>query len=68
MLHTGIFCKCRVIFLFSAEITALHLIFLDISGNRIVQLPSRLRLMDSLVELILDNNPLSCPPAYVRYS
>ncbi|CAL4067505.1 unnamed protein product [Meganyctiphanes norvegica] len=45
------------------EICFLHLVWLDLSGNRISSLPTELRFMSSLVNISLDNNPLTHPPA-----
>lgn len=47
------------------ELTYLQLVSLDISCNRIATLPVELRLMTSLVDLELVNNPLTSPPASV---
>lgn len=47
------------------DVTYLHLVSLDISGNRIATLPVELRNMQSLVNLELENNPLTSPPASV---
>ena len=38
---------------------------MDLSANRITTLPVELRFMNSVVELNLGENPLSCPPANV---
>lgn len=48
------------------EVTCLQLVSLDISCNRIATLPVELRLMTSLVNLELENNPLTSPPASVN--
>lgn len=45
------------------ELTCLQLVSLDISSNKIAQLPIELRLMTSLVDLELSDNPLTSPPA-----
>ena len=45
----------------------LKLITLDISLNRISTLPVELRFMISLVELCVEHNPLTSPPAHVRF-
>ncbi|XP_076340596.1 leucine-rich repeat and calponin homology domain-containing protein 1-like isoform X3 [Tachypleus tridentatus] len=41
----------------------LHLVKLDISGNRITCLPTLLRQMTSLLQLVVDRNPMISPPA-----
>lgn len=46
-----------------AELTSLNLVALDVSCNKIASLPVELRLMTSLVELDLADNPLTSPPA-----
>lgn len=46
-----------------AELTSLNLVSLDVSCNKIASLPVELRLMTSLVELDLADNPLTSPPA-----
>ena len=38
---------------------------MDLSANRITTLPVELRFMNSVVDLSLGENPLSCPPANV---
>ena len=38
---------------------------MDLSANRITSLPVELRFMNSVVNLSLGENPLSCPPANV---
>ena len=43
----------------------LKLVRLDISLNRIAVLPVELRFMVSLVELCVEHNPLTSPPAHV---
>lgn len=53
------------LFIFVIELTYLQLVSLDISCNRIATLPVELRLMTSLVDLELVNNPLTSPPASV---
>ncbi|XP_035782595.1 leucine-rich repeat and calponin homology domain-containing protein-like isoform X2 [Anopheles albimanus] len=45
------------------DLTCLELTFLDISSNKIASLPVELRLMSSLVDLELSDNPLTSPPA-----
>ena len=45
------------------ELTYLQLSTLDLSSNRLSNLPVELRFMITLVELNLEENPLSCPPA-----
>merc|ERR1712223_1470042 len=45
------------------EISFLRLIHMDLSANRITSLPVELRFMNSVVNLSLGENPLSCPPA-----
>lgn len=47
----------------STELTSLNLVSLDVSCNKIASLPVELRLMTSLVELDLADNPLTSPPA-----
>ncbi|XP_014664563.1 PREDICTED: leucine-rich repeat and calponin homology domain-containing protein 1-like isoform X7 [Priapulus caudatus] len=48
------------------DLTRLKLVKLNISENRISQLhPSLIKLMDTLVELVVENNPLISPPALV---
>lgn len=46
----------------------LKLVTLDISLNRISALPVELHYMDSLVELHVEHNPLTFPPAHVSQS
>ena len=48
-----------------AGISKLTLSRLDFSGNKISQIPCDLRKMDTLTEISLNNNPLTCPPAHV---
>lgn len=50
------------------DLCHLHLTSLDVSCNRIASLPVELRLMTELVNLELQNNPLTSPPASVSYS
>ncbi|XP_036329091.1 leucine-rich repeat and calponin homology domain-containing protein-like [Rhagoletis pomonella] len=45
------------------ELTCLTLESLDVSNNRIASLPLEIRQMTALVELNLENNPLTSPPA-----
>lgn len=45
------------------ELTYLQLSWLDLSGNRLSSLPVELRFMVTLVDLHLQDNPLTCPPA-----
>ena len=45
------------------ELTYLQLTFLDLAANRLSCLPVELRFMVTLVELYLEENPLTCPPA-----
>lgn len=45
------------------ELTYLQLNTLELSSNRLTNLPVELRFMVTLVELHLEENPLSCPPA-----
>ena len=52
---------------FWLELMYLKLITLDISLNRVTVLPVELRFMVSLVELCVEHNPLTSPPAYVCY-
>ncbi|CAG5120230.1 unnamed protein product, partial [Candidula unifasciata] len=47
------------------EISRLQLYKLDFSNNRIEKIPTVFRKMETLEQFILDNNPLSSPPAYV---
>lgn len=47
----------------STELTSLSLVALDVSCNKIASLPVELRLMTSLVELDLADNPMTSPPA-----
>ena len=51
--------------MFFPEISFLRLIHMDLSANRITTLPVELRFMNSVVDLSLGENPLSCPPANV---
>ncbi|XP_067131224.1 leucine-rich repeat and calponin homology domain-containing protein-like isoform X2 [Centruroides vittatus] len=46
-----------------SELCELQLAYLNISANRIAILPTSLRLMISLQILVVDQNPLTCPPA-----
>lgn len=64
--HLKMFLIILVFFYCFVEVTCLHLVTLDISGNRIATLPIELRNMISLVNLELENNPLTTPPANVR--
>ncbi len=48
-----------------SEMTRMRLRRLDISNNRISHLPPDIRQMDTLQEVVLDNNPLVNPPAGV---
>jgi len=45
------------------ELTYLQLNFLDLAANRLSSLPVELRFMVTLVDLYLEENPLTCPPA-----
>ncbi|GLV37896.1 Leucine-rich-repeats and calponin homology domain protein [Carabus blaptoides fortunei] len=45
------------------EVTYLRLVRLDIRANRIPTLPVELRLMKTLIDLFVDDNPLTSPPA-----
>ena len=54
--------------IFFLEISFLRLIHMDLSANRITTLPVELRFMNSVVDLSLGENPLSCPPANVSNS
>ncbi|XP_077554048.1 leucine-rich-repeats and calponin homology domain protein isoform X2 [Haemaphysalis longicornis] len=47
------------------ELCRLRLWRLDVSENRLGRLPPPLRLMGSLRHLLLDGNPLVCPPAFL---
>lgn len=63
--------QCSTIKLMATDsvsgISKLSLRKLDISSNRISQIPHDMRKMDSLTELSLENNPLTCPPAHVGW-
>lgn len=50
---------------FDTELMFLKLVTLDISLNRISVLPVELRFMVSLVNLCVEHNPLTTPPAHV---
>lgn len=52
---------------FVTELTCLTLVSLDVSNNRISSLPLEIRQMGTLVELNLENNPLTSPPASVSF-
>lgn len=54
-----------LIFRLVSDIDSLNLESLDVSCNRIATLPVELRLMKNLVNLVLDSNPLTSPPASV---
>jgi Leucine-rich repeat (LRR) protein len=54
--------------MYSTEVAALRLEKLDLTANQISSLPVELRVMDSLVELNLDHNPLVSPPSSVSRS
>lgn len=45
------------------DVTYLTLVRLDLRANRIASLPVELRLMKSLIDLLVDDNPLTSPPA-----
>jgi hypothetical protein len=47
------------------DLTNLNLFSLDISCNKIASLPVELRLMTSLIDLNLADNPLTSPPAHI---
>ncbi|BFZ00952.1 hypothetical protein BsWGS_03991 [Bradybaena similaris] len=47
------------------EISRLQLYKLDFSSNRIEKIPTVFRKMQTLEQFILDNNPLTLPPAYI---
>lgn len=47
------------------DVTYLTLVRLDLRANRIASLPVELRLMKSLIDLLVDDNPLTSPPASV---
>lgn len=47
------------------DVTYLRLVRLDIRANRIPTLPVELRLMKTLIDLFVDDNPLTSPPASV---
>lgn len=49
------------------EVTFLRLVRLDVRANRIATLPVELRLMKTLIELYVDDNPLISPPASVSH-
>ena len=63
-LLTLYFTRINIVDFFS-EISFLRLVHMDLSANRITTLPVELRFMNSVVELSLGENPLSCPPANV---
>ena len=48
------------------ELASVELQTLDISNNRIKEIPLEFRHMEGLEVLHLDNNPLETPPAYVN--
>ena len=52
-------------FCFFTEISKLNLRKLDFANNRIEKIPTVFRKIDTLQEIILENNPLSIPPAHV---
>ncbi|XP_053403856.1 DISP complex protein LRCH3-like isoform X2 [Mercenaria mercenaria] len=47
------------------EISKLNLRKLDISSNRVSKIPTVFRRIETLEDIILDNNPLTTPPAHV---
>ncbi|XP_041349976.1 DISP complex protein LRCH3-like isoform X10 [Gigantopelta aegis] len=47
------------------EISKLNLRKLDFANNRIEKIPTVFRKIDTLQEIILENNPLSIPPAHI---
>ncbi|XP_060588533.1 leucine-rich repeat and calponin homology domain-containing protein 2-like isoform X6 [Ruditapes philippinarum] len=47
------------------EISKLNLRKLDISSNRVSKIPTVFRKIETLEDIILDNNPLTTPPAHV---
>jgi Leucine-rich repeat (LRR) protein len=51
--------------LISSEFGKLRLTTLNLSDNKVTELPLSLRDMSSLQNLTLDNNPLLVPPAHV---
>ena len=51
--------------IYISEISFLRLVHMDLSANRITTLPVELRFMNTVVDLSLGENPLSCPPANV---
>ncbi|XP_044727093.1 leucine-rich repeat and calponin homology domain-containing protein isoform X2 [Chrysoperla carnea] len=55
--------RSNLLLCLSIEVTYLQLVRLDIRQNRIQTLPVELRLMRSLVDLELADNPLTSPPA-----
>ena len=57
--------RISLLTIYFSEISFLRLIHMDLSANRITTLPVELRFMNSVVELNLGENPLSCPPANV---
>lgn len=54
-------CMCLSV----SELTCLTLVSLDVSNNRISSLPLEIRQMSTLVEINLENNPMTSPPASV---
>ena len=58
-------CNNKSLLFIFLEISFLRLIHMDLSANRITSLPVELRFMNSVVNLSLGENPLSCPPANV---
>ena len=59
---------CCILFLFFhlvSELSKLNLRKLDISSNRISKIPTVYRKIETLEDIILDNNPLTLPPAHV---
>jgi Leucine-rich repeat (LRR) protein len=47
------------------EIAQLKLVNFDCSSNRLSKLPLCFREMVSLIDLVVDHNPLEVPPAHV---
>ena len=47
------------------EIAQLKLVNFDCSSNRLSKLPLCFREMISLIDLVVDHNPLEVPPAHV---
>lgn len=63
--HDGINVNACCMCLSVSELTCLTLVSLDVSNNRISSLPLEIRQMSTLVEINLENNPMTSPPASV---